>query len=177
MRGTDECSHNAACPLREACGAPGGECSAYANISLALSLSYVERLPLLLNYARWFASVTFLVAGSRGSCEACHEQLRQARANESAWLVAPTSCFCATMANATSETQPERGNVSAEFVVSTNVAVHQDALRVARAMRHALHAAPPRRRVGVLFLHMDMWFNVRALLPAPTNASGARCEV
>mgnify|MGYP004104056657 CR=1 FL=1 len=30
---------HAACPLREACGATGGECSAYANISLALSLS------------------------------------------------------------------------------------------------------------------------------------------
>jgi hypothetical protein len=170
MRGSDECAHNAACPLREACGATGGECSAYANISLALSLSYAERLPLLLHYARWFASVTFLVADRRGSCEACHEQLRQARANESAWLAAPTSCFCAAMANVTSETQAERSAVSAEFVVSANVAVHQDALRVARAMRHALHAAPSRRRAGVLFLHMDMWFNVRAPLPAPANA-------
>ena len=129
-----------------------------------------ERVPLLLHYARWFASVTFLVSSSRGSCEACHEQLRQARANESAWLVAPTSCFCAAMANVTTETQLERGNVSAEFVVSANVAVHQDALRVARAMRHALHAAPPRRRAGALFLHMDMWFNVRAPLPAPADA-------
>jgi len=170
---TDQCSHNAACPLREACDAEGGECSAYANISLAISLSYAERLPLLLHYARWFASVTFLVAGSRNSsnsCEACHEQLRQARANESTWLAAPTSCYCAAMANVTSETQPERGSVSAEFVVSANVAVHQDALRVARAMRHALRAAPSRRRAGVLFLHMDMWFNVRAPLPAPADA-------
>ena len=97
----DACSYNPACVLREACDAPGGECSSYANISLALSLSYIERLPLLLHYARWFASVTFLVAASRGNCEACHGRLRDATASESAWLEAPTSCFCAAMGNVT----------------------------------------------------------------------------
>ena len=114
------------------CGQPA-TCSAFSSTSLVLTISYPVRVPMLLAYADWFASVLFfLTATGSGQCDECRERTA---AQERA------ACHCVRGWNASFS-----GLRSAHY---------------GPAMAHAVALAGQGRSVGVLLCHFDFFLNVR----------------
>lgn len=127
----------------DGCNTPS--CSVFTNVSFVLGVTAAERLPWLLDYSLWFASVTFMVSPTEcGACE-CHVQrIRQRERRDK------LACDC-----------------PAAFKTSLDHAA------VTRGMQRAAAATGYRlgRPVqGVLFAHMDMWINVHVWQKAPLDS-------
>ena len=127
---------------RDQCNDPA--CSAFRNVSLVLGVTAAERVPWLLDYALWFASVHFMVP--ERECDDCQCYVRQVARAHRRLLV----CDCAP-----------------DFNTSLDHAASTEGMRRAAADAHHWHGQPVR---GVLFAHMDMWINVRSFQVAPFDA-------
>ena len=66
-------------------------CSAFARVALVLQVTRVERVPLLLGYRHWFASVWLAVVGPQAECDACARNVTAAGSNTSG-----VHCECVT---------------------------------------------------------------------------------
>ena len=112
------------------------KCSAFANVSIVLGVTAVERIPLLLDYALWFASVHLLVPAP--DCQCYVRRSMDCRT--------PVACACGHGCNSSN---------------AFNHAAIARGIRHAAKVARDFHGAPVR---GVLFAHMDMWINVRSSL-------------
>ena len=156
------------------CGSP--DCSAFAHVSLVLTLSHTVRAPLLLAYASWFASLVFLV--SDAGEEPCAQCRAAVRANATAANRHRVGCFCIeewTRAGSIEECSPL--NISWSAVRHTHyAALFKYALSLAVGSPGDVGGGGGRRSRGVLLTHADMFLNVRlfhgAAFDAPWLASG-----
>ena len=136
------------------CGEPS--CSAFANVSLVLTVTFTERVPLLLGYADWFASVLFFLTSHTvdndlrddpDQCNRCHA------------LTAPhrrTGCMCAHFYSPLRHVHYGRAFSRAIALASgKNGSMHNNA-----TLGHGHHGGH-RNVQGVLMCHFDFFLNVR----------------
>ena len=151
------------------CGSP--HCSAFSHVSLVLTLSHSIRVPLLLSYASWFASVLFLVSDAgEAPCAQCRAALR---ANATAVARGDhADCHCIDewiAAGSLEECTPL--NITWSAVRH----LHYPAI-FQHALKQAAKGDDGRRSRGVLVTHADMFLNVRrfhgAMFDAPWMARG-----
>ena len=163
--------------MRSSCGSP--DCSAFSHVSLVLSLSHADRVPLLLSYAPWFASLLFLVSDAGAApCAQCRAAVR---ANATALARGDrAACHCVdewVAAGSVEECSPL--NISWSAVRHRHYpALFEHALALAAEEHGREHgrAAGGRQSRGVLLAHADMFLNVRrfhgAAFDAPWMARG-----
>ena len=139
--------------MRSSCGSP--DCSAFSHVSLVLSLSHADRVPLLLSYAPWFASLLFLVSDAGAApCAQCRAAVR---ANATALARGDrAACHCVdewVAAGSVEECSPL--NISWSAVRHNYPALFEHALALAAEEHGREHGreAGGRQSRGVLLAH------------------------
>ena len=140
------------------CGRP--DCSAFANVSLILATSTMERVSLLSGYADWFASLLFLVTvGGNQRCLACRAAVRKS-------FVARTACHCIPIWTSLSDNRQEEfgdkrwvNESKGTWNISYSATRH---VHYVSAFAHAMRIAGPGGGAqGFLVAHFDFFINVR----------------
>lgn len=136
------------------CGEPS--CSAFANVSLVLMLTFTERIPVLLGYADWFASELFFLTAHTidnalrddpEQCSRCHALTASHRR---------TGCLCANFYSPLRHVHYGRA-----FSRAVALANGKHANSSFTADGATTHHAGHRPVQGVLMCHFDFFLNVR----------------
>ena len=136
----------------------GGSCSPFSATALVVFVSHPERVPILHAYAKWFASLTFMVTGS-AACAACKEALERLRpASAGAHTDATESGSSCTCVDDFDNTRPYGVGANYSGVGNVHISFARVMLRVASA-RPGL--------AGIVYMHADFVLNVRRFAGAP----------
>ena len=136
----------------------GGSCSPFSATALVVFVSHPERVPILHAYARWFASLTFMVTGS-AACAVCKDALERLRpASAGAHTDATESGSSCTCVDDFDNTRPY--GVGANYSGVGNVHIS-----FARVMLQVASARPG--LAGIVYMHADFVLNVRRFAGAP----------